>query len=146
MIITVGQAELIGAALGAVSALLASPTIALRADPGVQARRTTARAAVGLGRKWRLGEADGPQLEAARHGGHPLHRVLVSRLRQAGVLGAVSLRGVWGFHGDHPPHGDRLLAMVRHVPVVTVIVDEPERIDLAFDVVDDVTADSELVA
>ena len=24
-------------------------------------------------------------------------------------------RGIWGFHGDHAPHGDRLLQLGRHV-------------------------------
>jgi Uncharacterized ACR, COG1993 len=33
-----------------------------------------------------------------------------------------------GFHGDHPPHGDRFLQLRRHVPVVTITVDTPERI------------------
>ena len=34
--------------------------------------------------------------------------------------GATCLRGIWGFHGDHAPHGDRLLQLRRHVPVVTI--------------------------
>ena len=33
--------------------------------------------------------------------------------------------GVWGFHGEHAPHGDRLLQLRRHVPVVTVAIDTP---------------------
>ena len=49
--------------------------------------------------------------EAALHGGQPLHRALVRALRSAGISGATTLRGVWGFHGDHPPHGDRLLQL-----------------------------------
>ena len=34
----------------------------------------------------------------------------------ADAAGATCLRGVWGFHGDHAPHGDRLLQVRRHVP------------------------------
>ncbi len=34
---------------------------------------------------------------------------LVRRLRAASAAGATSMRGIWGFHGDHAPHGDRLL-------------------------------------
>jgi PII-like signaling protein len=83
--------------------------------------------------------------ERARHGGLPLHRALLRRLIGAEVAGATSLRGVWGFHGDHPPHGDRRLQTHRHVPVLTVIVDRPERIEHAFAVVDEVTADAGLV-
>ena len=65
--------------------------------------------------------------EQARHAGAPLYPQLVRGLRGAGALGATVLRGIWGYHGDHEPHGDRLLALRRRVPVVTVVVDTPER-------------------
>jgi PII-like signaling protein len=81
----------------------------------------------------------------ARHAGHPLHVQVVRRLREAGAGGATSLRGVWGFHGDHPPHGDDLLALRRRAPVMTVIVDAPERIARWFDVVDELTDETGLV-
>jgi PII-like signaling protein len=81
----------------------------------------------------------------SQHDGHPLHRALVRRLRQADVAGATSVSGVWGFHGDHPPHGDKLFQARRHVPVVTIVVDRPERIASAFAIVDEVTAERGLV-
>ena len=83
--------------------------------------------------------------EAALHEGRPIHRAIVRRLRAAGLSGATTTRGMWGFHGDHPPHGDRLLQLGRHVPVVTIVVDTPERIATAFDLVDDLTAEQGLV-
>ncbi len=83
--------------------------------------------------------------EQARHGRTPLHVALVRRLRESGASGATCLRGVWGFHGDHPPHGDRLLQLRRHVPVLTTIVDTPERIARSFEIVDEVTREAGLV-
>lgn len=83
--------------------------------------------------------------EQARHGRSPLHVALVRRLRESGASGATCLRGVWGFHGDHEPHGDRLLQLRRHVPVVTIIIDTPERIADSFQIVDEVTRESGLV-
>ena len=83
--------------------------------------------------------------EASTRDGHPLHRVLARRLRAARVAGATSLRGIWGFHGEHAPHGDKLLQVRRHVPVVTVVIDTPDRIAQAFEIVDDVTSDRGLV-
>jgi PII-like signaling protein len=83
--------------------------------------------------------------EQARHGRTPLHVALVRRLRESGASGATCLRGVWGFHGDHPPHGDRLLQLRRHVPVVTIIVDTPERIAESFKIVDELTGQAGLV-
>ena len=83
--------------------------------------------------------------EQARHGRTPLHVALVRRLRESGASGATCLRGVWGFHGDHPPHGDRLLQLRRHVPVVTIVVDTPERIAESFKIVDELTDEAGLV-
>ena len=83
--------------------------------------------------------------ESALHGGQPLHRALVRALRSAGISGATTLRGVWGFHGDHPPHGDRVLQLGRHVPTVTVVIDRPERIAAAFPVIDELTSERGLV-
>ena len=75
--------------------------------------------------------------EQARHGRHPLYVELIRRLRTAGAAGATALRGVWGYHGDHAPHGDRFWSLRRHVPVLTVIVDTPERTRQWFAVVDE---------
>jgi len=83
--------------------------------------------------------------EAALHDGQPVHRAIVRRLRAAGISGATTQRGMWGFHGDHPPHGDRLLQLGRHVPAVTIVIDAPERIQTAFDIIDDLTAEHGLV-
>ncbi len=77
--------------------------------------------------------------EAARQDGQPVHRALVRRMRLAGIGGATSQRGSWGFHGDHAPHGDHFPRPGRHVPVVTTIIDTPERIAVAFDVIDALT-------
>ena len=58
--------------------------------------------------------------------------------------------GIWDYHGDHPPHGDRLLALRRKVPVLTVVVDRPDHIHRWYEIVDELTdetglATSELV-
>lgn len=55
------------------------------------------------------------------------------------------LRGIWGFHGDHKPHGDKLFQLVRQVPVVTIIIDTPEWIVRSFDIVDELTAEHGMV-
>jgi PII-like signaling protein len=83
--------------------------------------------------------------EAALHDGQPVHRTIVRRLRSAGIAGATTQRGLWGFHGDHAPHGDRLLQLGRHVPAVTVVIDTAERITAAFEILDGLTADQGLV-
>jgi PII-like signaling protein len=83
--------------------------------------------------------------EAALHDGQPVHRAIVRGLRAAGISGATTQRGMWGFHGDHAPHGDHLLQLGRHVPVVTIVIDSPERIAAAFAVIDELTGEQGLV-
>jgi PII-like signaling protein len=83
--------------------------------------------------------------EQARHEGRPLYQELVRRLREADAAGATCVRGIWGYHGGHPPHGDRLLAVRRHVPVVTAIIDTPDRIHDLYPMVDELTRETGLV-
>ncbi len=80
--------------------------------------------------------------EVTRYEGVPIHRSLVRRLRESRTAsGATVLRGVWGFHGNRPPHGDKLIQIQngRQVPVTTVIVDTPANIRRSFEIVDQVT-------
>ncbi len=83
--------------------------------------------------------------EQAHYRGHPLHAQLIRALRQAGAAGATSLRGIWGYSGDHRPHGDSFWQLRRRVPIVTVIVDAPERIGEWFAIVDELTSEAGLV-
>lgn len=78
--------------------------------------------------------------EDSRYRGTAIHRALVRRLRESGVVsGATVLRGLWGFHGDHLPHGDRMFRLGRSVPVVTIVVDTPEAIARSFAIADELT-------
>lgn len=100
-------------------------------------------------------DADGRQVrqklmvftsEATRHDGAPVHRALVRRLLESGAAsGATVLRGIWGFHGDHKPHGDKLIQFGRQVPVISIVVDTPDRIARSFDIIDQVTGGHGLV-
>jgi PII-like signaling protein len=83
--------------------------------------------------------------QSALHEGKPLNLEIIRRLRQSGSAGATSLRGVWGFHGSHAPHGDRFLQLRRRVPVVTITVDTPERTARSFEIIDELTAEHGLV-
>ncbi len=84
--------------------------------------------------------------EADRHDGAPIHRALVRRLWQTrSAAGATVLRGIWGYQGDQKPHGDKLIALGRQVPVATVVVGAPASIARSFAIVDELTADHGLV-
>jgi len=83
--------------------------------------------------------------QASTRNGRALHLEIIRRLRGSDAAGATSLRGIWGFHGDHAPHGDKLLQVRRHVPVVTIVIDTPERIVRSFAIIDELTSEQGLV-
>ncbi|MDR3663901.1 MAG: DUF190 domain-containing protein [Mycobacterium sp.] len=79
--------------------------------------------------------------EDTLHNGEPVHREIVRRLRaSAASRGVTVLRGIWGFHDGRTPHGDKLFQLGRQVPVMTIVVDTPENIATAFDLVDEITS------
>ena len=150
MIISVGEGDRIAALLPELAAILSRPLLTLERirvckRDGVKLagpRHLPATDPSGLGVWQKLMVYAGEQ---SRHDGQPLHGRLVRALRKAGALGATSLRGIWGYHGDHDPHGDVFWQLRRRVPVLTVIVDTPERIREWFAIVDELTDEAGLV-
>lgn len=149
MIVAVGEAERVAGALADLRERLGAPTALERVQvckrDGALLSRPQAPPAP---------EADGPAFwqklvvytgEQARHGGEPLHETLVRRLREAGAAGATTMRGVWGFHGDHAPHGERLLSLGRHTPLLTMVLDSAEKTQRWFEIVDELTSQVGLV-
>jgi PII-like signaling protein len=150
MIIAVGEGTRIARALPKLGALLDDPLLT------IERVRVCKRDGVLLARPHELPSTDAHGLamwqklmvytsQAATHDGRPLSLEIIRRLRAGDAAGATSLRGIWGFHGDHPPHGDRFLQLRRHVPVVTIAIDTPERTAAAFEVIDELTAEQGLV-
>jgi PII-like signaling protein len=82
---------------------------------------------------------------AATHAGAPPNLALIRRLREADAAGATCLRGIWGFHGDHAPHGDKFFQIQRHVPVCTITIDTPQHTTESFRIIDEITSESGLV-
>jgi PII-like signaling protein len=143
MVIAVGAAARIGAALPELDALLRRPLVSL------ERVRLCKRDGRRLALPRHLPETDASGLplwqKLTVHTSEPLHGELLQRLRRAGAAGATSLRGAWGFHGDHLPHGDTLWQLRRRVPAVTVVVDTPPRIQRWFAIVDELTERTGLV-
>jgi PII-like signaling protein len=150
MIIAVGDGHRIAALLPELGTVLQRPLVTL------ERIRVCKRDGAKLAEPRHLPETDASGLgvwqklmvyagEQSRHRGQPLHTHLVRALREGGAAGATSLRGIWGYHGDHEPHGDVFWQLRRRVPVVTVIVDTPERIRRWFEIVDEVTDEAGLV-
>ena len=130
---SVGDGASIANALGELANTLAAPTIALERvrvckRDGVllaEPQRPPATDADGLAYWQKLVVYAG---ERTRHGSGPLHSALVRRLRAENAAGATALRGLWGYHGEHQPHGERFWSLHRHVPMLTVLLDTPANI------------------
>jgi PII-like signaling protein len=141
MVISVGDGALIASALPELAAMLEGPLLTLervevlkRDGERLEELRELPPAdpaGLGLWQKLMVYGAD--------------HLELVRRLRERGAAGATALRGIWGYHGDHAPHGERFWALRREAPVLTVIIDTPEGIARWFEVVDEVTSSAGLV-
>jgi PII-like signaling protein len=150
MVIAIGAPETLSPALTELRGLLNEPLVTLERvrvckRDGVrlaEPERVAAGDAAGLGVWQKLMVYCGEQ---SRHDHQPLYDALVRALRAAGAAGTTVLRGVWGYHGDHAPHGDTMWQLRRRVPVVAVIVDTPERTRRWFDVVDALTDETGLV-
>jgi PII-like signaling protein len=150
MIIAVGSGDAIAAAAAEIGTLLERPLAT------IERVRVCKRDGERLAEPTHLPDSDESGLPIwqklmvytiarAKVGNQPLYVELIHRLREAGAGGATALRGTWGYHGDHDPHGDKLLSLERRVPVVTVIVDTPDRVRRWFEIVDAVTSETGLV-
>jgi PII-like signaling protein len=142
MVIAVGAGEQISRVLPELGALLRRPLLTLE-RVRVCKRDGRHMGVPGGGGQWQ--KLMVYTSEAVRQRGQPAHRAIVRRLRSAGISGSTTLRGIWGFHGDHAPHGDRLLQLGRHVPTVTIVIDTPERVATAYRVIDELTSERGLV-
>lgn len=151
MVLAVGDSSSIGRVLPELGGLLDRPAVTIeRTQVCKRDGRLLARphrlAAEGAGDLAVWQKLTVYSSEAQLHEGEPIHRAIIRRLRATtSARGATALRGVWGFHGEHDPHGDRILQIGRHVPVVTVVVDTPEHIQRSFDVIDELTREHGLV-
>lgn len=82
---------------------------------------------------------------SATHHGRNVHSEIIRKLLASDATGATTLAGTWGYHGDHPPHGDKLFQLRRHVPAVTVVIGTPQQIARSFEIVDQLTSEHGLV-
>jgi PII-like signaling protein len=67
--------------------------------------------------------------ESDHHHHKPLYSEIVHRAHQAGLAGASVLRGIEGFGASQHVHTTRLLSLSEDLPLLIVIIDEPERIE-----------------
>ncbi len=150
MVQSVGESTSIASALGEIAGMLNDPAMTL------ERVRVCKRDGVLLAEPLRPPDADAAGLaywqklvvyasEQTRYEQQPLHSALIRRLRSEGAAGATSLRGQWGYHGEHQPHGERFWSIRRHVPMLTLLLDTPANMPRWFAIVDEMTHETGLV-
>ena len=82
--------------------------------------------------------------EIAPSGGHPRYLEFIHELRRNGSRGATALRGVWGFRGEAAPHGDRVLALRRDVPLIVETFDPAERSARSFEIAESLAGEDDV--
>jgi len=150
MIQSVGEAAAITGALAELTALLGEPAMTLervrvcKRDGALLAAPLMPPAADEGGLVY-WGKLVVYTSERTRYEHQPLHSALVRRLRVEGAAGATALRGQWGYHGEHAPHGEAFWSLGRHVPALTLVLDTPENTRRWFQIIDEMTRESGIV-
>ena len=67
--------------------------------------------------------------EQDHHKGRPLHEAIVELARERGLAGATVLRGICGFGANSRVRTSKILRLSEDLPIVTELVDAPEKID-----------------
>ncbi|MFV0494056.1 DUF190 domain-containing protein [Mycobacterium sp.] len=153
MIIAIGPAQQVSATTAELARLLPNPLLTIervrlcKRDGELFARPQTLPPTDDQGRTlWQKLMVHTEEDHRHHHRGQPIHRALAHRLLQSRTArGATVLRGIWGFHGNHEPHGDTMFQLTRKVPVTTIVIDTPAAIAAGFDIVDELTCGHGLV-
>lgn len=150
MIISVGDAARITAALPELAAMLDDPVATLERVQICRAGGRRLSEPVGVPAHDQAGRPNWQKLtvhieEGATHLGQPIHSALLLGLRDGGWAGMTTLRGVRGFYGGRRPFADRMLSVRRAAPVLVVAIDTPEQIRAHWPLVSDLTAEHGLV-
>ncbi|HEX4187505.1 MAG TPA: DUF190 domain-containing protein [Solirubrobacteraceae bacterium] len=150
MLLSVGDARAIARALPELSAMLSGAQLTLervqvcKRDGLLLAEPSATPAGAHGGSAW-WRKLDVYAGEQTRDGGEPLYNALVRRLRAEGAAGATVLRGIWGYHGEHRPHGEHPWSVRRRVPVLVTVIDTPVNSQRWFEIVDSLTMHAGLV-
>lgn len=66
--------------------------------------------------------------ESDHHHGEPLYHSIVKTIKERGLAGATTLRGIEGFGANSLIHSTRILRLSEDLPIVIEVVDTEEKI------------------
>ena len=66
--------------------------------------------------------------ESAHHHGEPLYHTIIKKIKELGLAGATTVRGIEGFGANSVIHSTRILRLSEDLPIVIEVVDTEEKI------------------
>lgn len=77
-----------------------------------------------------IGESNG-------HHGEPLYHAVIKKIKELGLAGATTIRGIEGFGANSVIHSVRILKLSEDLPIVIEVVDTEEKIRHLIEVLDE---------
>jgi PII-like signaling protein len=77
-----------------------------------------------------IGESNG-------HHGEPLYHAVIKKIKELGLAGATTIRGIEGFGANSVIHSVRILKLSEDLPIVIEVVDTEEKIRNLIKVLDE---------
>lgn len=84
--------------------------------------------------------------ESAGHHGEPLYHVIVKKIKELGLAGATTVRGIEGFGANSVIHSTRILRLSEDLPIVIEVVDTEEKIKNLIKILDETVTTGILMA
>ncbi|MQA78746.1 MAG: DUF190 domain-containing protein [Streptosporangiales bacterium] len=75
----------------------------------------------------------------------PLYHEIVHRAYEAGLAGATVIRGVEGYGAGRVVHTMRILSFADNLPLIVIIVDDPDRVRAFLPQLDEIITDGTVV-
>lgn len=75
--------------------------------------------------------------ESAGHHGEPLYHAVIKKVKELGLAGATTIRGIEGFGANSVIHSTRILRLSEDLPIVIEVVDSEDRIRHLINVLDE---------
>lgn len=75
--------------------------------------------------------------ESAGHHGEPLYHAVIKKVKELGLAGATTIRGIEGFGANSVIHSTRILRLSEDLPIVIEVVDSEDRIRHLIEVLDE---------
>lgn len=83
--------------------------------------------------------------ESDRYQGRPLHAIILEEARRRGLAGGTVIRGTAGFGANSRVHSASILRLSEDLPMITEIVDSPDKIAEFIPYLDGVIAEGMVV-